>query len=78
MPRAIFGSYSYILMKYKRSLRITISGTTAVLPADAVEDICVLLDVCSSGNCGSGDGLAFMMSVPEVSTAAMYVTGPFR
>lgn len=36
-----------------------------VLPADAVNDICLLLDVCSGGGCSDFGGAAFMLSVPD-------------
>jgi len=55
---------TYTLLKYNRAIKVSLSGAPVVLPADAVNDICLLLDVCSSGGCSGGGGVAFMLSLP--------------
>lgn len=62
---------TYTLLKYNRAIRLTLSGAPVVIPADAMDDVCLLLDVCSGGGCSGSGGVAFLLSVPQSAIAPL-------
>lgn len=54
----------YFLFRYRRALRVRLDGAEVVLPASVSDDMCFLLDMCSSGGCSGYGGIAFRMQLP--------------
>jgi hypothetical protein len=55
----------YLLVRYARELNFTLAGESVVISSKNAQDMCLLLDICSSGGCGSKGGFAFLLGLPS-------------